>query len=137
MQKEKLTQIVTFRLDFQHWVLLESAARDAGSTANDWVRDLTISTLDLGFGLTPNERLLFEQFVGTHYLLANGLQLLADDKLSSDECKKLRLVVKEKAEQIADLALQNRRLKQRMPKASKEILDVFVNQEKEMTDGKP
>lgn len=111
MRREKLTQIVTFRLNYKHWTLLELAAQQAGERPNDWARDLTIATLDNGFGLKPNERVLFEQFVGTHYLIANGLQLLADGKFSGEEWKKLRLVVKEKGEMIAERALQDRHSK--------------------------
>lgn len=105
MKREKLTHIVTFRLDDEQWAQLESAAHDARAKANDWVRDLTIETLAHGFGLKPNERLLFEQFARTQYLVANGFQLLADDKLTSEEWKKFRAFAKEKIDVISDRAL--------------------------------
>jgi len=105
MTREKLTHKVTFRLDYQTWVKLESAARDSGSRPNDWVRELTIEALAGGVGLNPNQRVLFEQSVRTQYLVANGFQLLADNKLTSDEWKKFRASAKEKINVIADRAL--------------------------------
>ena len=105
MNREKLTHKVSFRLDYQTWVKLESTARDSGLRPNDWVRELTTETLAEGFGLSPNQRVLFEQFVRTQYLVANGFQLLADNKLTSDEWKKFRAAAKEKINVIADRAL--------------------------------
>src|SRR6266498_4721045 len=105
MKREKLTQIVTFRLDYEQWAQLESAARGARAKPNDWVRDLTIETLCHRFDLKQNERILFEQFARTQYLVANGFQLLADDKLTSEEWKKFRAFAKEKIDVITDRAL--------------------------------
>ena len=45
MKREKLTHIVTFRIDYEQWAQLESAAQNASTKPNDWVRDLTIATL--------------------------------------------------------------------------------------------
>ena len=107
MYKDKLIHIVTFRLTDEHWVRLESTARSGQIKPNDWVRDLTIQTLSNEVLLTPNERILFDQTVRTHYLIANAFQLLADDKLSPEEWKKLRLFAKDKIEMIATRALSD------------------------------
>lgn len=45
------------------------------------------------------------------YLVANGFQLLADDKLTTEEWKKLRIFSKEKIEIIAERALSDFRLR--------------------------
>ena len=107
MRKEKLVHIVTFRLAYEHWAKLELAAHDAAATPNDWVRDLTIETLTDGRGLQPNQRILFEQFVRTQYLIANGFQLMADNKLTSEEWRKIRASAKEKINVIAKRALDD------------------------------
>ena len=109
MNREKLIHIVTFRLADEQWVQLESAAHAGQVKPNDWVRDLTVQTLSNEVRLRPHERLLFDQFVRTHYLVANGFQLLADDKLSPEEWKKLRLFAKDKIDLIADRALADLR----------------------------
>ena len=111
MTKDKLTHIVTFRLDYESWARLESAAHDSGLKPNDWVRELTIETLVRGLALHPNQRVLLEQFVRTQYLVANGFQLLADNKLTSDEWKKFRASAKGKIEEITAHALADYRIR--------------------------
>jgi hypothetical protein len=105
MKRRKLIHIVTFRLGDESWLQLESAAENASVKPNDWVRDLTIQTLSEDIRLRPNERLLFDQFVRSHYLLANGFQLLADEKLRPEEWKRLCLLAKEKINVISDRVL--------------------------------
>ena len=109
MNREKLIHIVTFRLADEQWVQLESAAQASQVKPNDWGRGLTGQTLSNEVRLRPHERLLFDQFVRTHYLVANGFQLLADDKLSPEEWKKHRLFAKDKIDLIADRALADLR----------------------------
>ena len=105
MTGEKLTHKVSFRLDYETWVKLEAAAHDAGLKPNDWVRELTMETLARGLGLSPHQRLLFEQFVRTQYLVANGFQLLAENKLTVDDWKKFRASAKEKIDEITARAM--------------------------------
>src|SRR5688572_4677127 len=101
----KLTHKVSFRLDYETWAKLEAAAHEAGLKPNDWVRELTMETLARGFGLSPHQRLLFEQFVRTQYLVANGFQLLAENKLTADDWKKFRAAAKEKIDEITARAM--------------------------------
>lgn len=109
MTREKLTYKLTFRIDYETWIRLETAARDSGVRPSDWVRELTIGTLARGFGLNPSQRILLEQFVRTQYLVANGFQLLADNKLTSEEWKRFRASAKEKINVITDRALADYR----------------------------
>jgi hypothetical protein len=51
------------------------------------------------------ERLLFEQFVRAQYLVTQGFQLLADDNLTADEWKKLRINAKQRVSELAENAL--------------------------------
>ena len=113
MTKEKLTHVVTFRLDYESWTKLESAAHDSGLKPNDWVRELTIETLVRGVALHPNQLVLLEQFVRTQYLVANGFQLLADNKLTSEEWKKFRASAKGKIDEITARALADYRARKR------------------------
>jgi hypothetical protein len=105
MTSKKLTNKVSFRLDDETWIKLESAAHEAGLKPNDWVRELTMETLTGGSALSPHRRLCFEQFVRTQYLVANGFQLLAENKLTGDEWKKFRAAAKEKIDEITSRAM--------------------------------
>ncbi len=109
MSRSKKPRVVSFRVSEEEWLAIERAATKIGDTPHEWGRMAALEKLRMQDGLTPNERILFEQFVRTHYLVANGFQLLADDKLSTEEWKKLRLFVKEKADVIADRALADLR----------------------------
>jgi len=126
MTGEKLTHKVSFRLDYETWAKLEAAAHDAGSKPNDWVRELTMETLARGLGLSPHQRLLFEQFVRTQYLVANGFQLLAENKLTADDWKKFRAAAKEKIDEITARAMADfRSRRQNSPRG----LDSFFREE--------
>ena len=113
MTGEKLTHKVSFRVDYETWVKLETAAHDSGLKPNDWVRELTIETLVRGVALQPNQLVLLEQFVRTQYLVANGFQLLADNKLTSEEWKKFRASAKGKIDEITARALADYRARKR------------------------
>ena len=126
MTGEKLTHKVSFRLDYETWVKLEAAAHDAGLKPNDWVRELTMETLARGLGLSPHQRLLFEQFVRTQYLVANGFQLLAENKLNASDWKKFRAAAKEKIDEITARAITDFRARR---KNSPNGLDRFFREE--------
>ncbi|MDQ3665790.1 MAG: hypothetical protein M3410_04160 [Acidobacteriota bacterium] len=100
---------ISYRLTDEDYLKLEQEVNKTNVTPHDWCREAALEKLNQGNGLSKSERILFEQFVRTHYLVANGFQLLADDKLSTEEWKKLRLFVKEKVHVIADRALADRR----------------------------
>jgi hypothetical protein len=105
MEKARLTHIVTFRLDSQQWEQLQTVSQASQQKPNDWVRDLTTQTLASGIGLKPGERFLFEQFARAQYLVTQGFQLLADDKLTGEEWMKFRRFADQRTSEIVDRAL--------------------------------
>ena len=107
MKKARLTHIVTFRLDSQQWEQLQAVSQASQQKPNDWVRDLTTQTLATGIGLKPSERFLFEHFARAQYLVTQGFQLLADDKLTSEEWMKFRRYADQRTSEIAERALEN------------------------------
>ena len=109
MSRSKKPRVISFRVSEKVWLEIERAAVKVGDTPHEWGRVAVIEKLRMQDGLTANELILFEQLTRTHYLVANCFQLLADDKLSSEEWKKLRLFAKEKVDVIADRALANLR----------------------------
>jgi hypothetical protein len=100
---------ISYRMTDEDYLKLEREVSKTNLTPHDWCRAAALEKLNPGNGLSKGERILFEQFVRTHYLVANGFQLLADDKLSSEEWKKRRLFVKEKIDAIAGRALADLR----------------------------
>jgi len=96
---------IGFRVTDETWFKIQQEVANTDLTSHDWCRMVVLDRLNQEYGLSKNERLLFEQFVRTQYLVANGFQLLADDNLTTEEWKKYRAVAKEKIEFIAGRAL--------------------------------
>lgn len=97
---------IGFRVTDGTWFAIQREIAETGLTPHDWCRQVVLDALTQHRGLTKSERLLFKQTVGIHYLLANGFQLFADNKMSSEECKKLRAFIKENIDAIADRSLE-------------------------------
>ncbi len=96
---------ISFRLTDEAWIRVGQEVAATDLTPHDWCRLVVLEKLNREHGLSKSERILFEQFARTQYLVANGFQLLADDKLTSEEWKKFRAVAKEKIDVITDRAL--------------------------------
>jgi hypothetical protein len=96
---------IGFRVTDETWFRILQEVANTDLTAHDWCRLVVLDRLDQEFGFTKKERIFFEQSVGIRYLIANGFQLLADDRLTTEEWKKLRLFSKEKIDIIAERAL--------------------------------
>ncbi|HUE84007.1 MAG TPA: hypothetical protein VMM84_18030 [Pyrinomonadaceae bacterium] len=104
-KNQRLLHTISFRLADEDYLKLEEEVKKTRLTPHDWCRDAALEKLNPEEGMSKNERMLFEQFLRTHYLVANGFQLLADDKLTSEEWKKFRTFAKEKVDVIAERAL--------------------------------
>jgi hypothetical protein len=98
---------IGFRLTDETWFAIQREISHTDLTPHDWCRMVVLDSLNRGFGLTKKESLFFEQSAAIRYLIANGFQLLADDKLTTDEWKKLRMLSKEKIDIIAQRALDH------------------------------
>ena len=96
---------IGFRVTDETWFLIQREISNTNLTPHDWCRKVVLETLIRECGMTKNERILFKQTVAIRYLVANGFQLLADDKLTTEEWKKLRILSKEKIDIIAERAL--------------------------------
>jgi hypothetical protein len=98
---------IGFRVTDETWFAIQQEISDTDVTPHDWCRMVVLDSLNRGFGLTKKERIFYEQAAAIRYLIANGFQLLADDRLTTDEWKKLRILSKEKIEIIANRAMQD------------------------------
>ena|SRR5688572_3441663 len=104
---------IGFRVTDETWFAIQQAISETDLTPHDWCRMVVLDSLNRGFGLTKKERIFFQQSAAVRYLVANGFQLLADDRLTTEEWKKLRLLSKEKIDIIADRALADFRSRMR------------------------
>ena len=98
---------ISYRLTDEDFLKLLQEVNKTGLTPHDWCRLVVLDRLNQEFGLSKNERILFEQFARTQYLVANGFQLLADDNLTPEEWQKFRAIAREKIDVISNLALED------------------------------
>src|SRR5437899_157951 len=104
-KRVRFPHTISYRLTDEDYVKLEREVYNTGRTPHDWCRLVVLDRLNQEYGLSKNERILFEQFARTQYLVANGFQLLADDNLTLEEWKKFRAFAKDKIDFISDRAL--------------------------------
>ena len=105
-EEHSLSTYDGFRVTDETWFAIQREISNTDLTPRDWCRLVVLDSLNREVGLTKKEHIFFDQSVPVRYLIANGFQLLADDRLTSDECKKLRMFSKEKIDVISDRALR-------------------------------
>ncbi len=108
MNENKKSRNVTFRLPSEQYEQVERAALAAGEDPNSWCRKAALNQLTEGFGLTKNDRLIYEEIARTRYLLGHGFRLLFESKGSPDVWKKLRNDVDKHSEIITNDLLSRR-----------------------------
>ena len=107
MAQVKKSKYISFRVTEAQLKEIDIAATGAGLKAREWCRDVVFEKLGHAPAITRSERLLFEHLLRAQYLLTQGFQLLADEKLTGEEWKRLRATAKQRASELADAALTN------------------------------
>ena len=97
---------IGFRVTDETWLRIEQEIEETDLTAHDWCRMVVLDRLDREYGFSKKERLLLHQVVRTQFLIAQGFQVLAENKLTTDAWQKIRAYGKEKADYFARLALE-------------------------------
>ena len=76
----KKSKNITFRLSSEQYDQVERAALAAGEDPNSWCRKVALIQLTEGFGLTKNDRLIYEEIARIRYLVGNGFRILIGSK---------------------------------------------------------
>ena len=97
---------IGFRITDETWLRIEQEIKETNLTAHDWCRMVVLDRLDREYGFSKKERLLLHQVVRSQYLIVQGFQVLADDKLTTDLWQKIRGYANEKTDYFARLALE-------------------------------
>jgi len=105
MPKTKKLRTISYRISEELWMKIEREATTTGETPHQWARSAALERLNNADGLNRNELILFEQFASVRYLVTHGFQLLADDKLTSEQWQKFRTIAWERTSEIGDAAL--------------------------------
>src|SRR5436190_516006 len=79
-KETKKSKNITFRLSSELYDQVERAALAAGEDPNSWCRKVAVIQLTEGFGLTKNDRLIYEEIARIRYLVGNGFRILIGSK---------------------------------------------------------
>jgi len=96
---------ISFRLTDELWLRVAQQIEDTELTAHEWCRLAVLDKLNRDHGLSKSERILFEQFARGQFLVTQGFQLLAEDKLTPEEWMRYRRAANERILEIAAQAL--------------------------------
>ena len=106
----KKSRNITFRLPNDQYEQVENAALAAGEDPNSWCRKAALIQLTEGFGLTKNDRLLYEEIARARYLVGHGFRLLfASKETAAEAWKKITADIDQHSEIIADDLLSRRK----------------------------
>jgi len=90
-----------FRVTDETWLRIVQEVVGTDLTPHDWCRMVVLDRLDHEYGFSKKDRLLLQTIVRTQFFVAFGFQMLADDKLTTEEWKKLRTYAREKGDYLA------------------------------------
>lgn len=105
MTKAQKLRTISYRISEESWMKIEREAEKTGETPHQWGRSAALEKLNDEHGLSRNERILFEQFARGQFLVTQGFQLLAEDKLTPEEWMKYRRAANSRIAEIAAQAL--------------------------------
>jgi hypothetical protein len=100
----KKSRNITFRLNDEQYDQVERAAMAAGDDPNSWCRKVALLQLTEGFGLTKNDRLIYEEIARVRYLVGNGFRILfgSEEEATAANWKKVTAQADLRSEKIAD-----------------------------------
>lgn len=103
-KETKKSKNITFRLSNEIYEQVERAALAAGEDPNSWCRKVAIIQLTEGFGLTKNDRLIYEEIARVRYLVGNGFRILfgSKEEATAEIWKKITAQADLRSEKIAD-----------------------------------
>jgi hypothetical protein len=108
-KETKKSRNITFRLTNQQYEQVENAALAAGEDTNSWCRKVALIQLSEGFGLTKNDRLLYEEIARVRYLVGCGFRiLLASQETTAANWRTTTAQADQRAGKIADGLLSRR-----------------------------
>ena len=104
MRPEK-ERTISYRITEKEWIEIEKRIKNAGESPHQWARSALLEKLRRNDELTRAERFLFSHLVRAQYLIAQGFQLIADQSLTSEAWKKLRVNAKHRVSELVESAL--------------------------------
>ena len=104
MRPEK-ERTISYRITEQEWIEIEKRITSGGESPHQWARSALVEKLRRNDELTRADHFLFSHLVRAQYLITQGFQMLADQNLTSEDWKKLRVNAKLRVPELVESAL--------------------------------
>ena len=104
MRPEK-ERTISFRITEEEWSDIEKRAATVRESPHQWARSALLEKLHGNDELTSGDRFLFHHLVRAQYLITQGFQMFADQSLTSEDWKRLRLNAKLRVPELVESAL--------------------------------
>jgi len=105
MMRPEKERTISFRITEEEWTDIEKRAATVRESPHQWARSAMLEKLHSNDELTSGDRFLFHHIVRAQYLLTYGFQMLADDRLTTEDWNKLCVNAKPKVSELAENAL--------------------------------
>ena len=100
MAAEMKPHIVSFRVTKEEWETIEARASAAKMSPHDLARDMILEELKDVNGMTPGQRVIFEEVARIRYMLSCGFQLHTTGQLTPETWEQTKRVANERAADI-------------------------------------
>ena len=105
MMRPEKERTISYRITEQEWIEIEKRSAEANESPHQWARSALLEKLRCNDELTRADRFLFHHLVRAQYLITQGFQMLADQNLTSEDWKKLRVNAKLRVPELVESAL--------------------------------
>src|ERR1041385_6626899 len=102
MMRPEKERTISYRVTEEEWNEIEKRAATVQESPHRWARSAMFEKLRRNDELTRVDRFLFLHLVRAQYLITQGFQMLADDSLTSEDWKKLRVNAKQRVSELAE-----------------------------------
>jgi hypothetical protein len=106
MYRRRFPHTISYRLTDEDYLRIKNELKETRLTPHDWCREAALEKLNEANGLQRSQQIIFNQVARTQYLVSLGFQLLAENKLTSEEWKKLRAYAKSNVKIISTKVLE-------------------------------
>lgn len=102
---------ISFRVSEEEYQKIQAAAQMRSEKPNEWGRKVVLSESGNDVPMTGVDQLLYREIACLRYLVGNGFSLLAGDKLTPEEWRRVVGEADQKSSEIAESLIARKRLK--------------------------
>jgi len=102
MTEAKKPQSITFWLTDEEYAQIKKSALATGEDPNSWCRNLALNESHARYGLSRNERIIYQEIARVYYLINHGFRMLANGELAPEVWEQIIAQADRSPERIVD-----------------------------------